>query len=159
MSQTLYSDMGLAACEQLARAWSQSATADGAWAPTPLFHLLFFSPLHIGHKKVSKSHRKKEKKKAFRPPRTEEVLDCLQCNWRQVAAPGILRSRRLITGNIWRSGRSWVTSRVVWMARTRSHVEVERCEVSEVASRLTLWRAHLAPGHSHKMYEKWLGSD
>lgn len=157
MSQTLYSDMGLAACEQLARAWSQSATADGAWAPTPLFHLLFFSLSILDIKRFLNLTEKE--KKAFRPPRTEEVLDCLQCNWRQVAAPGILRSRRLITGNIWRSGRSWVTSRVVRMARTRSHVEVERCEVSEVASRLTLWRAHLAPGHSHKMYEKWLGSD
>lgn len=44
MSQTLYSDMELAACEQLARASSQAATADGASAPTPLFHLLICPP-------------------------------------------------------------------------------------------------------------------
>lgn len=39
---------------------------------------------------VSKSHRKR--KKGLSPPRIEEVLDCLQCNWRQVAAGDIKKS-------------------------------------------------------------------
>lgn len=98
MSQTLYSDMELAACEQLARASSQSDTADGASASSPLFRLLFFpSTLDI---KCFLNLTEKEKKKN---PFAGELLDYLQCDWKQVAAPGILRSRRLITGNIRRS--------------------------------------------------------
>lgn len=90
MSQTLCSDTGLAACEQLAPAARRSATADGAGAPTPLFHPLPPPPrpsLHIGHKTLSGSHPKRRKAFSGR-------LDGLQRSWGGGRAGDISRRRQ-----------------------------------------------------------------